>query len=713
MVDDSGRVVVTGTKEFGDGDRDSSIIRYRLDGERDTGFGTAEPGERPAQGYAGSASVFALDLFLSPSQRLMGSFAAGSAVTAAYLPSGTLDSDYGEQGLGIADRESAFIVEDAASGADGSTYFVATDPILSSGNTVGITAFKVNPDGQQVEDYHLTQNSLILPRDSHTDGSPGIPADHRVVAAVDPQDRLVIGTTVRIGASWRNFFVLRLTAGGELDTTFSGGDGSTQLPSTVDPAKNYVLNDIEVGPDGLIYVLGKGVGGNTATTYDPLFRLRADGEQDTAWSGSLGRRHEGAIGEAFTFQKGAGAGKIIVAGRATSNGVAVDGDLRLKRLDSVGDIDPTFDGADRFRRFGSAPNNVLDLEATANGKLLLTGKATLDANRSEGFVARYLLDGPGAVAGARPAAGDDGPPAGRPVAELRRRHLDKLTDHSHDHVGPRAAQRGLQHEPRLARDRRDRRELHAAERGPRLARALPRGRDQRRRRGDRLQRVQARRRRRARQPARPGRHRRPDRQQQADLRHGRVEQRPRPEGPVDAGRPGDLRGHRQRNYTLETADRAHRVACRVTAANDVGAAAAAVTSERPARRGLRACQRVAPDRDLAVGRAEADRLAGDLRSRAAGSTTTASTTTRGSARGRRSPARPARPTTRRCEDLGRSIACVVFSTNPVGRSRAARSGDVLVPLPAGGVTGEDLRGGRLQPVRSRPACSPSRRSSPT
>ena len=151
---------------------------------------------------------------------------------------------------------------------------------------------------------------------------------------------------------------------------------------------------------------------------------------------------------------------------------------------------------------------------------------------------------------------------------------------------------------------------------------------------------------------------------------------------------GEIIGATERTYQLQESDRRHRIGCRVSAVNDIGPAASEAVADpllavqdapRIQRRPVATSKAVgarATDVELTCsdpGTWDEDYGAYEYRWQREGVEIAGAT---------------GRTYTATVDDLGRDLACVVFSTNPVGRSDGAASDGVLVPLPAGSAFGD-------------------------
>jgi uncharacterized delta-60 repeat protein len=172
--------------------------------------------------------------------------------------------------------------------------------------------------------------------------------------AIQSDGKIVeVGTDIGLDSDY-SFVVTRTNADGTPDTTFAGGDGSTQIDFDGPPSSLDMANDVAIAPDGKIVVVGVGP---TTTSISHAFgvaRLLSNGALDPSFDGD-GKATpncypdspsatgcdgiEGATGVVVQSDR-----KILVGGmrRASSGGAQLQS--ILLRLNENGSLDSGFDG---------------------------------------------------------------------------------------------------------------------------------------------------------------------------------------------------------------------------------------------------------------------------------------------------------------------------------------------------------------------------------
>lgn len=188
-------------------------------------------------------------------------------------------------------------------------------------------------------------------------------------AALQPDGKVVLAGSSTAGAQL-NAAVARFTTDGSLDATFDS-DGLRLV--SLDPGSDEATA-ILVQPDGRIVVAG---------TNDVVFlaaRLLGDGALDATFDGDgvASIPFVSAQGQAFASARSATLqddGKIVLAGRVT---VGPESDFAVARLNPSGSLDPTF--GDGGRKSVSLGGNVESAHAIAfqrDGELVLAGETGL------------------------------------------------------------------------------------------------------------------------------------------------------------------------------------------------------------------------------------------------------------------------------------------------------------------------------------------------
>jgi uncharacterized delta-60 repeat protein len=214
-----------------------------------------------------------------------------------------------------------------------------------------------------------------------------------------PSGQLIVAGTVVNAAGNQDFAAIRLTADGELDTSYGSGGGRRVGFDLAGGALHDELYSVVVQPDGKAILAGS-AGGNLATDGSDmaLVRLTAAGQLDTSF-GSGGRAlvpfnlgpagQRGDYGDRLALQAD---GKILLVGSA--EGSSADRVMAVVRLNANGQRDSTFDGDGRA---------IVDFDP---------------APFAAGVQVRQLGDGRILIAGAVLRLGDQGPTADFALARL-------------------------------------------------------------------------------------------------------------------------------------------------------------------------------------------------------------------------------------------------------------------------------------------------------
>ncbi len=196
----------------------------------------------------------------------------------------------------------------------------------------------------------------------------------------------------------------RLTNNGDLDTTFSAGDGTNgYYANDLSPGNNDSIAALALRPDGKIMAVGYKNGTSPNSDF-AVFRFNGDGTLDTGFDGDSGTGNGIVI-----TQVGAGTqdlpseillqsdGKFIVGGRVEYGNPVTGYDLAILRYNSNGSIDTTF-GTGGGDGDGIVLTDITTHEMwgmgtiTPDGRLVVVGSTgDWDTYRVDVLVARYLL----------------------------------------------------------------------------------------------------------------------------------------------------------------------------------------------------------------------------------------------------------------------------------------------------------------------------------
>ncbi len=162
--------------------------------------------------------------------------------------------------------------------------------------------------------------------------------------------------------------ITRLTASGQVDTTFGVNGLVNSQPGNFGPSAMAIQND------GKVVALGTSVGLNLSSAlYFSLIRLNPDGTDDTGFDYTA----PSYIGNPATLTLQPD-GKILMAGQGlvTTTSITIDQGLTVARLNSNGSLDTTFNGSgSNFQNSGAfagafSPHNMI---VQPDGKIAVLG----------------------------------------------------------------------------------------------------------------------------------------------------------------------------------------------------------------------------------------------------------------------------------------------------------------------------------------------------
>jgi uncharacterized delta-60 repeat protein len=329
-------------------------------GELDPSFGS---GGYVQFDYEGSNSAIrALAIDPVSGKIVAGGYVTGTDKDAVFMrlnANGSVDTSFGANGYRIINIDHL-----------DTTVSLAVRP---DGRTVGIVSIAANGTLQVAQ---LT-SSGALDTDFAGDGvaevAVGGQAGGKALALQPADGKIVIGA---FGYGGVEFRVARLTASGELDTTFNSGGSVPGVADASVTANDDVLNDVAVDPTtGKIVAVGTvnstGFGSNTDFG---IARFNTDGTLDTTFSGDGTAQvdFDGKPNEAYAVVIQSD-GKIVVAGTAIRPDSTSRGDFAVARLNSNGSLDTTFDGDGKMRVPFSGLAIAYDVLVQSDGKIVLGG----------------------------------------------------------------------------------------------------------------------------------------------------------------------------------------------------------------------------------------------------------------------------------------------------------------------------------------------------
>ncbi len=176
--------------------------------------------------------------------------------------------------------------------------------------------------------------------------------------------------------------VLAYTLGGDLDTTYGGGDGIAQVSL-------LTVGDVELLPNGKILLAGQ----RTSNVPGRVIRLTADGAPDTTFSG------DGVISLPYEMEGLAidSQGRIVAGGslvRASSPGYRKS-DFAVARIRSNGTLDPNFSGDGKATVSFDLVDNVSDVAVDSSDRPVVVGTTANGVYSMlwSGLIARFKAGG--------------------------------------------------------------------------------------------------------------------------------------------------------------------------------------------------------------------------------------------------------------------------------------------------------------------------------
>ncbi len=358
----------------------AAAIAHPNGGDSDPGFGTGSPAA--ARETCGSGGPGAFD-------------AARNPATGEIVLVGESDTNFCiVQTEGDGRRDPGF-----GDGASDTEWSGDGETDVGFGADEGARAVAIQADGRIVVAGHRGSGLAVtrLDTDGTVDTTFGDDGRRVVDAArgaddvlVQPDGKIVLITEVPSPGTLDHLAAVRLTADGDLDASFGGGDGIASRDGFRDDATAGALQ-----PDGKILVAGKSTGaGGSAPML--VLRLNTDGSVDTTY---------GADGAAVAFPNvnntpeavipGAG-GSVTVAGHGSAVGFGrqPESDIAIARFTAAGAPDSSFGpGGVRVHTIPGDQRVEAAAFAEDGGVTVAGGHGGSAARRASFFVAKTLANG--------------------------------------------------------------------------------------------------------------------------------------------------------------------------------------------------------------------------------------------------------------------------------------------------------------------------------
>ena len=410
VIQPDGKIIVAGQAMVSEGTTATptvfALVRYLPNGSLDTGFG---------RGGRVTTKIGIQDVALAVALQ-----ADGKIVAAGYAnigPAGSLNFAFAlvrYNANGSLDRTFDYdgkVVTDLTTYMDELTG-VAIQPdgkivaagFVNAGNSSDFAVARYNRNGSI--DTSFGQTGV-----TQTDFFNG--ADGAAEMVLLPDGKIVVAGSVYDSAGAGDFALVRYTANGILDASFGNGG---KVRTTFSATSSDIAHDMDIAPGGKLVVAG--ASGQPGKWDFAVARYNANGTLDRTFDGD-GKFVRDISG--FGTQDSASAvavqqnGKIVVSGDASpfSNGGGFD--FVTIRLNVNGSLDLGFGNRGKvYTDFGSfrptggySHDSLYDVKIQRDGKIVVTGDAELEPNRTHDFVlARYLGDPVTSTQGAVDVNGD-------------------------------------------------------------------------------------------------------------------------------------------------------------------------------------------------------------------------------------------------------------------------------------------------------------------
>lgn len=314
----AGDSVSSGDSAGGTADIDFAVVRYKSNGELDSGFGDTGIVTTPI----GPGNDWGEAVALQPDGKIVvaGSTQRGSVydlALARYTITGSLDSTFNGTGIVTHPTGGLYPIHSVAIQSDGKIVVVGDSS--NGGSTTDIFVSRYTITGSV--DTMFNNGGIVT-----TPIGSGDDFGHAVVIQSD--DKIVVVGRTDTGGYNYELAIVRYTITGTLDTTFNDTGIVTGSISSG--------NSVAIQPNGKIVVAG--VEGDIGDFDFAVVRYNADGNLDTTFNGTgivTTSINNVAVGRSIALQSN---GKVLVAGGSDNGGG--DGNFAVVRY--LGDSSTTF-----------------------------------------------------------------------------------------------------------------------------------------------------------------------------------------------------------------------------------------------------------------------------------------------------------------------------------------------------------------------------------
>lgn len=320
---------------------------------------------------------------------MAGSAGGGTSVLARILPSGTLDSNFGNGGISINDLSVSLgdSLRSVVRMNDGR--YVGCGTFFSPGGTAtDFVVARFNEDGS----LDGTFDGVGYAVTSFLQSGPGGSLFDQCNAVAIQSDGMIVSAGLTFEEGPSHVALTRHSASGQIDMSFGSG-GKVDINASQTANGNSEGRALAIQADGKLLVAGFAFGpGNSEMM---VMRLNTDGSPDNTFGiGGITRTPVGTgedIGNAMVLMPD---GRIVVAGST----IVADGrrDFALARYTSAGVLDPTFGtGGLVTTAVGPSDDIAYALTLMPWGRLVAAGSARISTGGSGNDLAlvSYNTDG--------------------------------------------------------------------------------------------------------------------------------------------------------------------------------------------------------------------------------------------------------------------------------------------------------------------------------
>jgi uncharacterized delta-60 repeat protein len=375
-VQSDGKYVVGTTVSTKSG-AEFGLARYNADGTLDTTFNGTGYVRTPVDP---SGAAYLASIAIAPDGTIVaaGDSAPGEINLVCYNANGSLDTGFNGTGTlefrfsGANSTATAVAIDTSAT--DG----FAGDIVLGGFTTVGsITEFaaaRLTPAGALDAAFNGTGQQTV----DFTQGSTSAAES----VAIDSQGRIILAGYVTIGSADR-FAVARLSANGDLDTSFEGGSSTVAGESIASFGSGVSADAFAVAVDSSFDIVAAGSASGTSDM--AVLRLNSDGSVDTGFEGGDSTTPGEALinfgtnlgiaatANAVTFDA---AGGVVLGGSADIGGQSV---IAVARLSSTGALDSSFNGGSAGEatvQFGTDDSEAFSVAIDGSDNVIAAGTAS-------------------------------------------------------------------------------------------------------------------------------------------------------------------------------------------------------------------------------------------------------------------------------------------------------------------------------------------------